>query len=242
MSLDEGLTNIAENIVAAYEARSRSTESLFAATHQILEGFQNSFFDTRQEREEINARLRESLSRNESLRKKDFDRMMQGILCAQEERERKVREELNGYLAEQREMIHTLGENLAGFKDALAGGEAQRLKEFQIWIQEVLARQDERKNQVTMELKEFQRQQQELARTLKALLAKGRELRIKDLKVMLGEFQCRRQDRHAGQEDRRQGVRDRLDDHLKARSAGTVNWQEMQKKLTRARAGLSLER
>jgi predicted DNA-binding protein YlxM (UPF0122 family) len=242
MSLAEGMRGIAENIVASFETRSRSIGSLFDTTHQILEGFQNSFFDTRQEREEINDQLRESLTKNESLRRKDFDRMMQGILSAQEEREKQVREGLNRYVAERREMIHTLGDYLAKFNDALAGGEAQRVNEFQALIQEILAKQDARKNEVTSDLKEFQKQQQELAKTLKELLAKGRELRIKDLKRMLEEFQTRRQERLAGQGERRRDVRDMLDELLKERSAGAKTWQDMQKKMTQARAGLRMDR
>jgi len=242
MSLAEGPTDMAENIVASYETKSRSIGSLFETTHQILEGFQNSFFDTRQEREKINDQLRENLTQNESLRRKDFDHMMQGILSAQEDRERQVREGLNEYLAEQREMIHKVGDRLAKFKDALALGEAQRVKEFQAFIQDILSKQDERKNEVTSELKEFQKQQQDLAGTLKGLLAKGRELRIKDLKRMLGEFQTQRQERISGQEERRRNVRDNLDELLKERSVGAKNRQDMQKKTTQARAGLRIDR
>jgi len=242
MSLAESMKDIAESIVASYETRSRSIGSLFDTTHQILEGFQNSFLDTRQEREKINAQLRESLTKNESLRRKDFGHMMQGILSAQEDRETQVRQGLNRYLTEQGEMIHTLGDHLAKLKDALAVGEVQRVKEFQALIQEILGRQDERKNEVTSQLKEFQKQQQELAKTLKELLAKGKELRIKDLKRMLGEFQTRRQERLAGQGERRRDVRDMLDELQKERSAGAKNWQDMQKKMTQARAGLRMDR
>ena len=242
MSLAEGMKDIAENIVASYETRSRSIESLFNTTHQILEGFQNSFLDTRQEREKINAQLRESLTKNESLRRKDFDHMMQGIFSAQEDRERQVREGLNRYLAEQREIIHALGDQLTKFKDALAGGEAQRVKEYQALIKEILSKQDERKNEVTSQLKQFQEQQQELAKALKELLAKGRELRIKDLKRMLEEFQVRRQERIAGQGERRRDVRDMRDELLKERLAAGRNWQDMQKKMTQAIAGFRIER
>ena len=229
------MENVTGNMVASFEAGSQSIESLFDAAHQILEGFQNSFFDTRQEREHINAQLRENLTANESLRRKDFDLMMQDILSAQEDRERHVREELNMYLADQREMIRSLGENLAKFKDALAGGEAQRVKEFQTLLQGILAAQDERKNKVTSELKEFQMQQQELAKTLKGLLAKGRELRIKDLKRMLGEFRSQRQERIVAQGERRKGVRDMLEESQKERSAEAKNRQELQKKAIQAR-------
>jgi hypothetical protein len=242
MSLAEGMKDIAENIFSSYETRSRSIGSLFDMTHQILEGFQSSFFETRQEREKINDQLRESLTKNESLRRKDFDRMMRGILSAQEDRERQVRGELNSYLAEQREMFHALGDNLAKFKDALAGGEAQRIKEFQSLVQEILAKQDERKNEVTSELIKFQKQQQELAHTLKELLAKGCELRIKDLKRTLGEFQARRQERIVGQGERRKDVRGMLDELHKERSAAAKSLQDMKKKTIQARADLRIDR
>jgi translation initiation factor 1 (eIF-1/SUI1) len=133
-------------------------------------------------------------------------------------------------------MIRSLGENLAKFKDALAGGEAQRVNEFQALIQGILAAQDERKNKVTSELKEFQMQQQELAKTLKELLAKGRELRIKDLKRMLGEFQAQRQGRIAEQGERRKDVRDMLEESQKERFAAAKNRQDIQKKLIQASA------
>ena len=230
------MEDVTGNMVASFGTNSQSIESLFDAAHQILEGFQNSFFDTRQEREQINAQLRENLTANESLRRKDFDLMMHDILSAQEDRERHVREELNVYLADQREMIRSLGENLAKFKDALAGGEAQRVKEFQTLLQGILSAQDERKNKVTSELKEFQMQQQELAKTLKGLLAKGRELRIKDLKRMLGEFRSQRQERIAEQGERRKDIRDMLVESQKERSAAAKSRQSIQRKATQARA------
>jgi DNA repair exonuclease SbcCD ATPase subunit len=242
MSLTEGIKDIAGNMVASYATKSRSIESFFDTTHQILEGFPNSFLDTRQEREKINAQLRENLTKNESLRRKDFDRLMQDILSAQEDKEKQVKEGLNGYLAEQRETIRQLGDNLAKFKDALARGEAQRIKEFQALLQEILAKQDERKKEVTSQLKEFQKQQQELAKSLKELLSKGRELRIKDLKSMLGEFQARRQGQIAEQGERRRDVRDRLEELKKERLAAEKNRQDRPKKTTQARTDLRMDR
>jgi hypothetical protein len=242
MSIAEEMKDIVDNIFASYEARSRSIGSLFDTTHQILEGFQSSFFEARKERENINAQLRESLTENESLRRKDFDQMMQGILSVQEDRENHVREELNRYLVEQGEMVHMLGESLAAFKDTIAGGESQRIKEFKSLIQEIIARQDERKNEVTFKLKEFQKQQQELTRTLRDLLAKGRELRIKDFKQMLGEFHERRQERILVQKERRMDVCGRLNELHRDRAVAAKSLQELQKKMTQARADFRINR
>jgi hypothetical protein len=227
MSSAGEMKDIVDNVFASYEARSRSIGSLLDTTHQILEGFQRSFIEGRQEREKINGQLRESLAENESLRRKDFDQLMRGILSTQEDRENHVREELNRYFVEQGEMVHMLGDSLATFKDGLVGGEAQRIKEFQSLMQKLLAKQDERKNEVTSKLKEFQKQQQELAHTLKELLAKGRELRIKDFKKMLGEFHAQRQERIFIQEERRMDVRSRLNEFHKERSVAAKSLQDI---------------
>lgn len=213
----EEIKNIVEDIVSSYEDRIQNIGAIFDTTHQILECFQDSFLDTRREREKINAELRESLAKNESLRKRDFDNMIQGILSSQEEREKEVRNLLNRYLNEQKEMAHTLRENLKNFKDSLASGEAQRVKKFQGMIKEILVKQDERKDEVTSMLKEFQKEQWDMAKSLKELLAKGRELRIRDLKLMLEEFNAQRKDRIAHREERREEIHNMFYDFKKRR-------------------------
>ena len=238
MPLAEDMKNIVEDIISSYETRIQSIGVIFDTTHQLLEGFQESFLDTKQERELLSAELRENLAQNESLRRKDFDNMQQGILSIQDERGKEVRYILKNYLNEHKEMALALGENLSKVKDALANGEAERIKELQVLIKEILAKQDERKNEVTAKLKEFQKQQQELAKNLKGLLAKGRELRIKDLKIMLKEFQAQHKERIAEQSERRRDVRSMLDEFKKERLEAGKNWQDMQEKLTQRRASL----
>ena len=198
-----------ENIVASYDAKMQSIGDIFDTTRQLLEGFQDSFLDvldTKREREKTSTELRESLAKNGSLRRKDFDKMMQGILSTQEERERETRSSLKTYLNEQKEMTHALRKNLDQVRNALAKGEAGRIREFQTLIKDILAKQEERKEAVTSRLKEFQREQQEMAKRLKTLLAKGRELRINDLKEMLQEFRTQHQERLAHQIERRKEV------------------------------------
>lgn len=238
MHLAEDMKNIVDDIISSYEIRIQSIGVIFDTTHQLLEGFHESFLDTKEEREKLSAELRENLAKNESLRRKDFDNMQQGILSIQDERGKEARSILKNYLNEHKEMAFALGENLSKVKDALANGEAQRVKEFQVLIKEILVKQDERKNEVTSQLKEFQKQQQELAKGLKELLAKGRELRIKDLKIMLKEFQGQHKGRIAGQIERRRDVRSTLDEFKKERLEARKNWQEMQEKLAQRRASL----
>ena len=185
MPIEEDIDNTIENIISSYEAKIRSIGAIFDTTHRLLNSFQVSFLDTGRQREILNAELRENLAQNESLRKRDFDNMMQDILSTQDEREKQVRDLLNSYLDEQKEMAAILRSNLAKVKDALAQGHAQRAKEFQGAIKEILAKQEERKCKAILKLEEFQQGQKDMLTGLRQLLDKGSEIRIKDLKSML---------------------------------------------------------
>jgi len=202
MPIAEEMKEIAENSVSSFEARIQSIGSIFDTTHELLEGFQDSFLDAKQEKEKFNAQIRDILSENEHFRKTDFDNMMQGALSSQDEREKGVRDLLKRYLDDQKEMAQALRKNLNRFTESLAKGEALRIKEFQETMKTILAEQDERKNEITNKLKEFQKEQQEMSKRLKGLLAKGRVLRIKDVKLMLKEFNAQRKDLMSGSAER----------------------------------------
>ena len=202
--------NILENLISSYESRIQSIEAFFEAAGQIFQDFQESLLSTRAEREKINSQLRESLARNGSLRKKDFDRMMGAISSHLDESEQEVRQLSHKYLNEQTKLVQQLREGLRAFKDALTKGQAQEVRELQTLIKEILSKQDESKNEVTSKLKEFQQGQQQTSKMLKELLAKGEEIRIRDFKEMLAEFEKQREQRIACQEQRRREVRDML--------------------------------
>lgn len=202
----EDSKTIFNNVVTPYETSIKHMESLFDITHQLFHGFQNAFLDKKQEWEINNAELRESLAQNTSLRRKDFDNMMQGIFAAQEEKEGEVRNLVNSYMGEQKEMTRILRDNLAKVKDALTRGEEERIREFHAMLKEIFTRHDERNKEVTLRLKEFQKEQQEMAKRLKDLLSKGRELRINDIKSLLKEFKGKQKERLVRQKERREEV------------------------------------
>lgn len=218
MPLANDMKDMVDQIVSSYETRIQSIGTLFDATHQVLQGFHDSLLDTREEREKLNGELRENLAKSKSLRRKDFDNSMEGIILTQNEREKEVRNLLNSYLHGQKEMAQDLRENLEGFRDSLAKGEAQRVKAFQGMIKEILVKQEGRKDEVTGRLNEFKKEQKMLASRLKELLAKGKELRIRDFKSMLKEFKGHHEERLARQEERKLEVRQLLRERKKGRN------------------------
>jgi len=196
----------AEEIISSYEERLQSMNSIFDNTQMVLGEFQESFSHTNHEREMLKDQLRDTLAKNESLRKKDFDIMMNAILLSQDDREREVKSLLNSYLLEQKEMARQLKENLGTFKDGLNKDNITRINEFHGMLKDILREQEERKAEVTARLKMFQKEQSELSCTLGELLSKGTELRIRDLKTTLRQFEAQSKERAARQRERREDV------------------------------------
>ena len=194
------LKNAVEEVISSYEKRIEGISSIFDATHLILSDFQGSILDAKEERKKINNQLRDILARNENLRKKDFDNMMQSIFEPQDEREREARSLLINYINEQKEILHVLRGNFAKVRDAIAKDEIERIKELSHTIKGLLSKEDKRREELTPRLKELQKEQQEVITRVKALLIKGGELRIRDLKEMLTQIRLQDKERIACQQ------------------------------------------
>lgn len=233
--LVEDREGVVEELVFSYGTMVQNAADAFNTTYQIL---QDSILDTKQEKERVGVQLRESLASNKSLRKKDFDNMMQGIFSIQDEGEKEAKNLVHDYLCEQKEMSRNLREGLRRFQNSFAKGEIKKVKEFQGLSKEILDKQEKRKQEVTSKLKDFQEEQQEITIKLNELLAKGRDLRIKDIKSMLKEFSVQHEERIAHQMERKGNVRKMLDGFKKEREEKAMNWQTMQKEMAKKRTGL----
>ncbi len=210
MSLISHHECVLEDVISSYEMRVQSIEALFEATCQVFEGFQDSVIKTRLERDKINDQLRENLARHESLRRRDFDCMMNSVFTHLDQSEQDIRSLAKRYLNDQSELVHQLREELTSFTQALVQGQ-----EAEVWhahIKEILSKQNESKMEVTAELNELQQGQQQTSKMIKGLLDKGEALRLKDFKAMLGEFKKQRKDRMASQQQRRRDVKTMLDE------------------------------
>jgi hypothetical protein len=233
------LNKVVEDIVASYEAKIENINSFFETTHLIFGEFQEPLLEAKQERGEINSQLEDLLAKNEHLRRTDFHRMMQGILAIQVNKEKEIRNLLNSYLTEQKQMVNLLRDNLTRIKAALASGQGVEIKESKELIGQILIQQDKRKQEVSLKLKEFQKEQKEMTQRLQELLVKGKELRIRDLKLMLKEFDVQHKERLARQEERkieaqkRRGeVRGMLVEFKKKRKDSVKSWRTNSVKVT----------
>jgi len=206
MGLAEDMRILVQEIVSSYESRISTIGVIIDNTHQILEEFKTK-------RNEMSSDLKETLAKEESLRKKDFDNMMKDILSSQDGREKEVRDLLKAFLAEQKEIAETIKENLAE-------GENVRINDFKKMLKDIQARQRARENEVSAMLKEFQREYKEMTESLRSLLDKGEAIRIKDIKEMVRNIRSR-------QIEREKVVKKRLDEFRKERQDMASEWHKL---------------
>lgn len=126
------LKNLAGDIVASYDTRVGVIGEIVEDTHKMLDGF-------REKRQEMSGNLQEALAKFESLRKKDFNTMMQEILLTQQKREESVKKMLADFREEEARVAEQL-------KELLKRGEKIRLADFRKTLARI------RKDQVAREV------------------------------------------------------------------------------------------
>ncbi len=173
----EEMGRLVREVTASYEARASSVEQIIEATHEMLEAF-------RSQRDAMRIRLRETLAQAASLRRRDFDAMMQGVLSRQEERERAVKETVRSYLQEQRALA-------ASLREALSRGEAEPVERVKALLGGITIRWLEREREVKALLADFQREQEELARALGEHLSNDGPVKVREFKATLRAIQAR---------------------------------------------------
>ena len=188
MGTAEEMACLAREVIASYEARVSSVEQIIEATHEMLEAF-------RSQREAMRTQLRDTLARAASLRRRDFDAMMHGILVRQEERQERVKEAMRGYLREHKATAQAL-------KEALAKDEAKRVGTVKELLGGIMARQEEREREDRALLAEFRKEQEQVARALGGFLSNGGSIKVKDFKGTLRAIQaCHGAEREEGGTD-----------------------------------------
>lgn len=127
------LKDIADDIIASYETRVKVVGGIIEDTHKMMDDF-------KEKRETMAEELQGVLAKRESLRKKDFDRMMADIVSRQNEREKQVREMLENFRKEEEMVAEKL-------KKLLTKGEEIRIKDFKKMMADIRQEQEKRVKQ-----------------------------------------------------------------------------------------------
>ena len=165
------MRDLANGIIDSYEIRVKTVNGLMEQAYHFLSSFHA-------ELEEMIAQLKENLAQSESLRKKDFDRMMTGLTVRRRSSEELAEKVFQNFQKEEQEMIGRL-------RNIIVSGGRSNLDDMEIIKEDILNRQKERETGIVRALKRIQMEQEELKAALKILLEKGETVKLRDFKRML---------------------------------------------------------
>jgi hypothetical protein len=207
------MKDLMPDLIISYEHRISMVEELITTVHGVMAVSNESLDKMDREREGLRANLQETLARNCSLRRKDFDRLIDKVLSDSErkreeiDQERKrAREMLKEYLDQQKELAASLRERLIEFSQKKADKSG-----LEALICSIRAVYQDKGAQAFAALRELQRrlevflgEQEEMNHRLQRLVDGGESLRIGDLRQL--EAARAREDRRVESELRREGV------------------------------------
>lgn len=178
-----------DNIINSYETRIQkiqtafqSSENITESSHFLFDNVQSSLNDLRKERDLLNSRLCEILAKNGSLRKKDYNTMMSGILCSLDEKEKEAESQFLNFIEAQKETAQTLKISLLGIKDITSPDVTEKINLVKVQLSRISELQETRKETAMKSFSDFQKLHNRMIESLNILLSKGDQIHINDIK------------------------------------------------------------
>ena len=201
------------DIINSYQDRVSIVENMITTAYEATVASDESLALLEMERKTLSVDLRERLVKNHSLRRKDFDVLMERILVGSEGKRGKIEQEwklirgkLKEYLDQQKELVASLREGLAKI-----GKEELAEATFGVVIGDFRVTSQDRGEQILTLLRDFQchlgvflNEQREVNGELQRLVDIGESLRLEDLRCL--EIARARQDRKMDRELRREDI------------------------------------
>ncbi len=183
------------NIISSYESRIQkiqnafqSSENITESSHSLFDNVHNSLTDLRKKREVINTTLCETIAKNSSLRKKDYNMMMSGILSALDAKEKEAETQFLNFIETQKETAQLLKNSLLGIKDISSPDASEKIAIVKEQLSLISKQQEMRKETVMKTILDFQQMHNKLMECLETLIEKGDQIQIKDIRCLQNQI------------------------------------------------------
>jgi hypothetical protein len=181
------------DLITSYESRIATVEELMTTAYQATETSGGSFDFIDKERERLKTGLQKTLAKNCSLRKRDFDRLLEQLLLNSnnsrktiEEEQDRIREQVKEYLAEQKQLANSLRQQIVVLvKEHMENGCLETI------ISNIKATFSD-KGQLLfailrdfqLQLEAFQKEQTAINHKLQRLVDRGESLNLEDIRQL----------------------------------------------------------
>jgi len=178
-----------DNVLNSYETRIQkiqdafqSSENLTESSNSLFDNIHNSLNNLRKERDLMNSRLCEAVAKNVSLRKKDYNTMMSGILNTLDEKEKEAENQFLLFIETQKETARSLKNSLLTIKDITTKDAKEQIVLVKSQILQISKQQEMRKEAVMKTFIEFQQLHNKMMECFEDLIKKGDHILIQDIK------------------------------------------------------------
>jgi len=178
-----------KNIITSYQDRIQkiqtafqSSENITESSHTLFDNVQASLDELKKERTLLNERLCETLAKNGSLRKKDYNSMMSGILSILDEKEKEAEKLFLSFIDTQKETALSLKSSLLSLQDTTPDNTTKKIQDIKEQLSQISQLQEMRKGHVMKAFVDFQGINNKVMDYLEKLNEKGSQVKSKDIK------------------------------------------------------------
>ena len=184
-----------DNIITSYETRIQkiqtafqSSENITESSHFLFDNVQNSLNELKKERDILNSRLCENLAKNGSVRKKDYNTIMSGILTVLNVKEKEAERQFLNYIEAQKETAQSLKNSLLDIKDITTEDTNDKIITLKKQLSQITNKQEKEKETVMKTFTDFQQMHNRMIGCLENLLEKGDNILIKDIRKNMNQI------------------------------------------------------
>lgn len=197
--LENNPAEFIENVINSYETQIKNIEKVFStseavndSSHHLFNNLNRSIAELSEERMKLNYKLRENMAKNGSLRKNDYDCLMDEIYQVLNSMENEAKKSFTGYLDDQKAMVKLIRENILALKNKEKQSQKEVIQEFKNELEQIMLVQQRGKELVISNFIKFQNMHNRLTLYLKQLLNKQNAVNCKDIKefkhILLSEI------------------------------------------------------
>lgn len=179
----EDVINSYENQIKNIESVFKSSEAVSDSSHHLYISINKSISELGSERMQLNDELREKMAQSGSLRKNDYDNLMDDIFQAMKNLEEEAKMSFAKYIEEQKAMVMLVRENIVAIKSMKKSPPKDIIMGFKEELERIISAQQKGKEVVIASFARFQNIHNQFIQHIQ-LLSKQEKTKSKDIKEL----------------------------------------------------------
>ena len=160
----------------------QSSENIKESCHYLVDSVKDSLDYLKERRLDLSSKLCEVLAKKESVRKKDYNSIMDDINMMLDEKENTAKNHFLNYMEDQKEFTQSLKDIIVNISDYSKENLNNKNALLKSELSEIAEIQEKRKQTVITILTNFQETHKKVMEYLESLLEKGEDITIRDIK------------------------------------------------------------